>query len=94
MPRLGDEERRARLGVRHLLADGTQATTLAKAATALVVLHATDPATVFLECWARTVDTSQASIDHELYEEPTVLRMLAMRRTMFIVPLPDLPLVH
>ena len=94
MPRLSDEERRARLGVRHLLADGTQATTLAKAATALVVLHATDPATVFLECWARTVDTSQASIDHELYEEPTVLRMLAMRRTLFIVPLPDVPLVH
>jgi hypothetical protein len=94
MPHLRDEGRRARLGVRHLLADGTQASTLAEAATALVVLHATDPSTVFLECWARTVDTTQASIEHELYEEPTVLRMLAMRRTLFIVPLPDVPLVH
>jgi hypothetical protein len=94
MHHLSDEERRARLGSRHLLADGTQAATLADAATALVVLHATDPATVFLECWARTVDTSQASIQHELYEEPTVLRMLAMRRTLFIVSLPDVALIH
>ena len=49
MRHLSDDERRARLGVRHLLADGTQATSYAEAAAAMVVLHATDPATVFLE---------------------------------------------
>jgi Winged helix DNA-binding domain len=93
VPRLSDDERRARLGVRHLLADGTRATSYAEAATAMVVLHATDPATVFLEGWARMAETSPESIEHELYEKPTVLRMLAMRRTLFIVPLPDVPMV-
>jgi hypothetical protein len=90
---IGDDERRARLGVRHLLADGTQVSSLAEAASALVVLHATDPATVFLEGWARMIDASPAAIERELYEEPTVLRMLAMRRTLFLVPLPDVPMV-
>ena len=92
--RIGDDERRARLGVRHLLADGRRASSLADAASALVVLHATDPATVFLEAWARMADPSPASIERELYDEPTVLRMLAMRRTLFIVSLPDVPMVH
>ncbi len=91
---IGDDERRARLGIRHLLADATQVSSLAEAATALVVLHATDPATVFLEGWARMLDASPASIERELYEEPTVLRMLAMRRTLFLVPLPDVPMVY
>jgi hypothetical protein len=90
---IGDDERRARLGVRHLLADGTQVSSLAEAASALVVLHATDPATVFLEGWARMIDASPTAIERELYEEPTVLRMLAMRRTLFLVPLPDVPMV-
>jgi hypothetical protein len=89
-----DDERRARLGLRHQLADGTQATSYAEAASAMVVLHATDPATVFLEGWARMADPSPESIEHELYEQPTVLRMLAMRRTLFIVPLRDVPMVH
>jgi hypothetical protein len=90
---IGGDERRARLGVRHLLAEGTQVSSLAEAASALVVLHATDPATVFLEGWARMIDASPTAIERELYEEPTVLRMLAMRRTLFLVPLPDVPMV-
>ncbi len=92
--RIGDDERRARLGVRHLLADGTQAGSLADAAAGMVVLHATDPATVYLEARARMNSSSPASLERELYEEPTVLRMLAMRRTLFLVPLPDVAMVH
>ena len=90
---LSEDERRARLGLRHLLANGTQVASYAEAAAAMVVLHATDPATVFLEGWARMAEPSPESIEHELYEEPTVLRMIAMRRTLFIVPLPDVPMV-
>ncbi len=89
-----DDERRARLGVRHLLADGTGAASLADAAAAMVVLHATDPATVYLEARARMASSSPESIERDLYEEPTVLRMLAMRRTLFLVPLPDVPVVY
>ena len=91
--RIGDDERRRRLGVRHRLADGTKAASLAEAAASLVVLHATDPASVFLEARARMIESSPASIERELYEEPTVLRMLAMRRTLFLVPLPDVPMI-
>jgi hypothetical protein len=94
MPHLSDEERRARLGVRHLLADGTQVSTLAEAASAMVVLHATDPASVLLEARARMADSSPETIERELYEEPTVLRMLAMRRTLFLVRLDDVAIVH
>lgn len=88
-----DDERRARLGVRHLLARGAKVASLADAARALVVFHATDPATVFLQAWARMAESSPAAIEHDLYQEPTVLRMLAMRRTLFLVPLPDVPMV-
>jgi hypothetical protein len=91
---IGDDERRARLGIRHLLAGGPKATSLADAAAAMVVLHATDPASVLLEARARMADSSPETIERELYDEPTVLRMLAMRRTLFLVPLDDVPIVH
>jgi Winged helix DNA-binding domain len=90
---IGDGERRARIGFRHLLADGVRASSVADAARALVVLHATDPATVFLEARARMTKSSPESIERELYDEPTVLRMLAMRRTLFLVPIPDVPMI-
>jgi len=34
------------------------------------------------------------AIEHELYDEPTVIRMLGMRRTLFVVPLETAPIVH
>jgi hypothetical protein len=91
---IGDDERRARVGVRHLLASGPKASSLAEAAAAMVVLHATDPASVHLEARARMADCSPESLERELYDEPTVLRMLAMRRTLFLVPLEDVGMVH
>ena len=91
--RISDDERRRRVGARHLLADGTKATSLGEAASSLVVLHATDPVSVYLEAWARLADATQAAIEHDLYDEPTALRMLAMRRTLFLVALPDVPIV-
>jgi hypothetical protein len=60
----------------------------------MVVLHATDAASVFLEARARMVESSPATNEHELYEERTVLRFLAMRRTLFLVPMEDVPIVH
>ena len=38
--------------------------------------------------------SSPAEIERELYEERTVLRVLAMRRTLFLVPVDDVPMVH
>ena len=91
---IGVGERSARLGIRHRLAAGTGASSLAEAAAAVVVIHATDPASVFLQARARMVASSPAAIERELYEDLSVLKMLAMRRTLFLVPLTDVPMVH
>jgi hypothetical protein len=40
------------------------------------------------------VDSSPAAIEREMYDDRTVLRLLAMRRTLFLVPLADVPIVH
>ena len=84
---VGTAERRARVGLRHRLAPGTQVASVAEAAAAVVVLHATDTASAFLQARARMSASSPSRIDHELYEERSVLRMLAMRRTLFMVPI-------
>jgi len=58
------------------------------AAEAIVALHATDPASVFLAARARIASPSVAAIEEALYERRTLVRLLGMRRTMFVVPTP------
>lgn len=60
----------------------------------MVVLHATDAPSVFLQARARMTRSSPADIEHELYEDRSALRILAMRRTLFLVPLADVPIVN
>jgi hypothetical protein len=52
-----------------------------------VGLHSSDPATVVLSLRARLDPFAVGDIEDALYERRTLLRMLAMRRTMFVVPL-------
>ncbi len=82
------------MGVRHRLAAGTGASSVAEAAAAVVVIHATDPASVFLQARARMASSSPTTIEQEMHEERSVLKLLAMRRTLFLVPLTDVPMVH
>jgi hypothetical protein len=93
-PSIALDERRARLAVRHRLAPGTRVSTVVEAARSMVALHASDSASVFLQARARMTASSPADIERELYEERTVLRHLAMRRTLFLVPLDAVPIVH
>ncbi|WP_194820445.1 winged helix DNA-binding domain-containing protein [Nocardia sp. XZ_19_385] len=79
-------QRRARLGVRHRLAYEHRVADAAEIARSMVVLHATDPATVYLSVGARGLDLVPADVEKALYDDRTLLRMLAMRRTMFIAP--------
>jgi hypothetical protein len=51
----------------------------------LVALHATDPASVYLSVAART-ELRPDDLSRALYDERTLIRMLGMRRTMFVVP--------
>ncbi len=85
MRRFGVEERRARLGLRHHLADTAKAGVV-EAARDLVGLHATDPATVYLAARARMRDPQVAAVEQALYEDRVLVRLLGMRRTMFVEP--------
>ena len=87
-------QRRARLGLRHRLASGAAVGSVAEAASAMVVLHATDPASTFLQARARMAVSTPATIEAELHQSRTVLKLLAMRRTLFLVALKDVPMVH
>lgn len=88
----GIEQRRARVVARQHLA-GTAADPV-RAATDLVVLHATDPATVFLSVLARCPALSIKDVARVLYDDRGLVRMLAMRRTLFVVPAELVPVVH
>jgi Winged helix DNA-binding domain len=91
---MGVEERRARLAVRHHVARAARTGSVVEAARDVVCLHATDPSTVYLSAWARTNDVTIEAVDQALYEDRLLVRMLAMRRTMFVVPVEDAPLLH
>lgn len=94
MDRIGVDERRARLAVRHRVAPAARASSVIEVARDVVCLHATDPATVYLSAWARMIDPTIAAVDRALYDDRRLIRMLAMRRTMFVVPVEDAPLLQ
>lgn len=79
-------ERRARLAGRHHLAPGSRARDVVEVARDLVALHSTDPASVFLGARARMPELSVPDVERALYEERSLIRLLGMRRTLFVVP--------
>jgi hypothetical protein len=87
---IGNDERRSRLGLRHGLAVPV-ADTLA-AARAMTCLHATEPASVHLAAWARS-GVGRDDVDRALYVDRSVVKQLAMRRTVFAFPRELLPAV-
>ncbi|MGD0557017.1 MAG: winged helix DNA-binding domain-containing protein [Streptosporangiaceae bacterium] len=93
MRQIGVAERRARLGLRHHLArrSGREVTQLAGE---LCGLHATDPVTVYLSARARLSGFQPADLETALYQQRTAIRMMGMRRTMFVVPTVFAPVVH
>ena len=86
MRAISDDERRARLALRHRLAPGHRGDDVAQVAGEIAGLHATDPASVYLSARARLARPSVEAIEHALYAERSLVRMLGMRRTMFVVP--------
>lgn len=86
MRRFSIEERRARLGRRHHLAPGTKADDVVDVADDLVGLHATDPVSIFLAARSRTTALTPGALEVALYDDRRLVKMLAMRRTLFVVP--------
>ncbi|MEV5650029.1 winged helix DNA-binding domain-containing protein [Nocardia sp. NPDC052254] len=87
-------ERRARLARRHRLTGSDRGTDPAGIADSMVALHATDPATVYLSICARSEGLTPADVERALYDDRSLLRMLAMRRTMFVVPVDLVPVLQ
>nr|WP_202524286.1 crosslink repair DNA glycosylase YcaQ family protein [Kitasatospora sp. SID7827] len=69
-----------------MLAPGGGADRAEQVVDALVAVHATDPATVFLAVAARLTAPGIADTERALYADGTVLRRHGMRKTLFTVP--------
>lgn len=79
-------ERRARLPVRHGLAPDSSAGSPEEIARRLVGLHGTDPTSAYVACWSRVEGFERSQLESSLYDERSLLKILGMRRTMFVVP--------
>lgn len=86
-----DRERRNRLALRHGLHPDHRASDPVAAAESLVCLHATEAASVHLAVGARTAGVIPADVETALYEDRTLVKQLAMRRTLFAFPRDLLP---
>jgi hypothetical protein len=53
---------------------------------ALIALHATDPASVYLSVLARSAGSTLADVSAAMYERRSLVRWMAMRRTLFLFP--------
>lgn len=95
MHHITDQERRRRIATRHCLHPAGRADTPEGATEAMTVLHATEPATVYLSLAARSTSRGDGSgrvdVDRALYRERTLVKQLAMRRTLFVFPRDLLP---
>jgi hypothetical protein len=91
MRHISDTERRARLARRHGVAPSHRLADPVAATRAMTVLHATEPASVYLSLLARVDGLTLADVDRALFDDRTVVKQLAMRRTLFVFPRDLLP---
>src|SRR5262245_21616770 len=88
---IDDAERRARMAGRHALAPQHRVADAQAATRAMTVLHATEPATPYLALFARIDSFTRADLENALFESKSLVKQLAMRRTLFVFPRDLLP---
>lgn len=88
--RFGDAARRRRLLSRHRLASAAHGNSVTEVADSLVGLHATTASTVYLAAWARMDDFAVEAMSQALYLDRSLVKQLAMRRTLFVMTRPVL----
>lgn len=86
-----DAERRARMARRHGIAPMHRVADPVAATRAMTVLHSTEPPTPYLSLHARVDGLTRADVDRALYDDRTLVKQLAMRRTLFVFPRDLLP---
>jgi hypothetical protein len=82
---VGLAERTARLGIRHRLAASARTDDVAAITRSLVALHSTDPVSVHLSALARMRKPARPAVESALYDEHSVIRHHAMRRTLWVL---------
>lgn len=90
MQRISVEQRRTFLARRQQLAGVEPPKDVEGLTRALVCLHATDPATIYLSAHARIPGFGIADLDRPLYVDRSLIKQLAMRRTLFVIDRDDL----
>lgn len=85
MQTITNAERRRRLAGRHLLTPGGRTDDVAALTDGLVALHSSDPATVYLSALVRMATPSIEAVEAALYDERSIIRHHAMRRTMWVM---------
>jgi Winged helix DNA-binding domain len=85
------ERRRAMVRRHHLAgdADGPEAVTRA-----VIALHATDPASVYLSVLARSGASTLADVAQAMYDRRSLVRWMAMRRTLFVFGREDISMIQ
>ncbi|MCE3554559.1 winged helix DNA-binding domain-containing protein [Pseudonocardia sp. RS11V-5] len=84
LPSISAEQRRARLVARHRLAPATRTDDVPRIVDDLVGLHSSDPVTVYLSATARMAHPDLAAVERALYQDRSLLRHHAMRRTLWV----------
>jgi hypothetical protein len=88
-----DDHRRARIARRHGLKAECRYESIEAATTAMTALHATEPSTPHLSLHARIPELTVADVETALYDDRTLIKPMAMRRTLWVVTRELLPAV-
>ncbi|MEO0494021.1 MAG: winged helix DNA-binding domain-containing protein [Actinomycetota bacterium] len=94
MHRITTAERRRRLAERHRLIPAGRTDDPVVITDDLVTLHSSDPATVHLSCLVRMVDPSIVTVERALYDDRSLVRHHAMRRTIWVMTRRTARLAH
>lgn len=90
--RITEQQRRRLIARRHHLAG--DASGPEQVVRSLLALHSTDPASPYLSVLARSRTTRLSDVSEAMYADRTLVRWLAMRRTLFVFDRADIPVVQ
>ena len=93
MLRVTDDHRRARIARRHGLRPECRYETIGDATTAMTALHATEPSTPHVSLHARVKELTVGDVESALYDDRSLVKPMAMRRTLWVVTRDLLPAV-
>jgi hypothetical protein len=85
------QRRRAMVDRHHLAGDADSPEAVTRA---LFALHATDAASVYLSVLARSAASTLADVAAAMYARRSLVRWMAMRRTLFVFTPADIPIVQ